>query len=86
MPAGARARAGATAGGTGDADLYLRRGAFPTAARNDCAAVRAGNQERCAVATPEPGTWYVGVAAYSPFAGVELAADWVLPPRRRLLR
>jgi M6 family metalloprotease-like protein len=86
VPAGARALAVTTTGGSGDADLYLRRGAFPTAARSDCAAVRAGNQERCAVDVPEPGTWYVGVAAYTPFAGVELAADWVLPPRRRLLR
>lgn len=86
VPAGTRALTVATAGGSGDADLYLRRGAFPTAARNDCAAVRAGNQERCTVDVPEPGTWYVGVAAYLPFAGVELAADWVLPPRRRLVR
>jgi M6 family metalloprotease-like protein len=84
VPAGARALSVSTAGGSGDVDLYLRRGAFPTVSRNDCAAVRAGNQERCAVASPAPGTWYVGVFTYAPFAGVELAADWALPPRRRL--
>jgi hypothetical protein len=86
VPAGARALAVSTAGGGGDLDLYLRRGAFPTLSRNDCAAVRAGTQERCAVASPAPGTWYVGVYAYAPFTDVELAADWVLPPRRRMTR
>ena len=86
VPVGARALAIATAGGAGDADLYLRRGSFPTASRSDCASLRAGNLERCVVAAPAPGTWYVGVAAYAPSAGVELTADWVLPPRRRLGR
>jgi M6 family metalloprotease-like protein len=86
VPAGARALAVATAGGAGDADLFLRHGSFPTESRSACASLRAGNEERCVVATPAPGTWYVGVAAYVPCAGVELAADWVLPPRRRLAR
>jgi M6 family metalloprotease-like protein len=86
VPPGARALTLTTAGGAGDADLYLRRGAFPTASRNECASVRAGNVERCVVTAPAPGTWFIGMAAYSAFSGVTLGADWTLPPRRRLPR
>ena len=86
VPAGARAFAVVTGGGSGDADLYVRRGAFPTASRSDCTSLRAGNQERCVVASPAPGTWFVGISAYAASAGVEVTADWVLPPRRRVAR
>jgi len=86
VPSGARALTLTSADGAGDADLYLRRGAFPTPSRYACASLRAGNAERCAVAAPAPGTWYVGIRAYQPSAGVTLAADWTVPPRRRLAR
>ena len=86
VPPGARAFTVVTAEGTGDADLYVRHGAFPTASRNACASLRGGSDERCVVATPAPGAWFVGVAAYSAFSGVTLGADWTLPPRRRLAR
>lgn len=49
--------------GTGDADLYVRKGGAPTAASYDCRPYRNGTSEECTVLGP--GTFYVGINGYA---------------------
>jgi endonuclease I len=76
VPAGATNLSVAISGGSGDADLYLRRASAPTTSSYDCRPYLSGNSERCAVAAPEAGTWHVMLRAYSSFSGVSLLADF----------
>ncbi|MEM1180786.1 MAG: PPC domain-containing protein [Acidobacteriota bacterium] len=49
-----------------DADLYLKLSAPPTETDNDCSSTAAGNaSERCTVASPTAGTWWIGVRGWS---------------------
>ncbi|MEM6794437.1 MAG: PPC domain-containing protein, partial [Acidobacteriota bacterium] len=49
-----------------DADLYLRQGAPPTELVSDCSSTFAGNSlERCVIANPIAGEWWVGVRGWS---------------------
>lgn len=59
-------------GGTGNADLFIRFGAPPTLAQNDGSSRSPGNQEEVTVASPKPGTYYIGLYAQSPYRGVTL--------------
>lgn len=61
-------------GGTGDADLYVRRGAAPTTSTYDCRPYVAGNNETCTLTVSTPGTYYIKVRGYSAFSGVTLKA------------
>ncbi len=61
-----------TNGGTGDVDLYVRFGALPTLAQSDAASAHADNLESVTVAAPRAGTYYIGLAAHSPYMGVTL--------------
>ncbi|MEM9303533.1 MAG: S8 family serine peptidase [Pseudomonadota bacterium] len=63
-------------GGSGDADLYVRFGSPPTTSTYDCRPYRNGNNETCSFATPNAGTWYVMVRAYSTFSGVTLSGSY----------
>lgn len=49
--------------GTGDADLYARKGAAPTAGSYDCRPYRNGSNEQCSIVGP--ATVYVGVNGYA---------------------
>jgi hypothetical protein len=53
----------ATMTGDGDADLYVRKGAAPTASTYDCRPYRDGSAEDCAIVGP--ATVYVGVNGYA---------------------
>lgn len=64
------------AGGTGDADLYLKAGAKPTDSVYDCRPYLNGNNESCTVAAPAATTYYVRLKGYSAFSGVTLKATW----------
>lgn len=59
-------------GGSGDADLYVRRGAAPTTSAWDYRPYLDGNEETVTVANPQAGTWYVMVRAYRTYEGVTL--------------
>ena len=61
-------------GGTGDADLYVRKGAAPTDSTYDCRPYRNGNSESCS--GNGGGTYYVRVKAYSSFSGVTLVGSY----------
>lgn len=75
VPAGARNLVIAISGGSGDADLYVRRGSAPTTSAYDCRPYRSGNAESCSFATPQAGTWHVLVRGYTSFSGVTLRAS-----------
>ncbi|NLB58835.1 MAG: hypothetical protein GX805_10300, partial [Gammaproteobacteria bacterium] len=75
VPAGARNLAIRISGGSGDADLYVRRGAAPTTSSYDCRPYRAGNNEGCTAASPQSGTYHVMVRGYSAYSGVTLTAS-----------
>jgi hypothetical protein len=51
--------------GTGDADLYVRRGSAPTTASYDCRPYQANSNETCSVTLTAPGTIHVLVRGYA---------------------
>ncbi|WP_251358185.1 S8 family serine peptidase [Kangiella sp. TOML190] len=76
VPAGATNLSFTMSGGTGDADLYTRRGAKPTTSSYDCRPYKAGNSETCTVAAPAADTYHVMIRGYSAYSGVTLVADY----------
>lgn len=63
------------AGGTGDADLYVRFGAAPTTATYDCRPYAAGNSESCVFEPSQAGNYYVMLNAYQAYSGVTLTVE-----------
>ncbi|CRI64467.1 Peptidase S8 and S53 subtilisin kexin sedolisin (modular protein) [Thiocapsa sp. KS1] len=82
IPSGATDLTIGTSGGTGDVDLYVRYGTLPTLSAYDCRPWNIGNTEVCDdFPTPiTPGTWYIGLYGFSPFAGVTLSVGYTAPP------
>ncbi len=80
VPAGATNLVARLTGGSGDADLYLRKGVQPTLTAYDCRPYTAGNEEECAVPAPQPDTYHVMVHAYSAISGVTLTLGYSSPP------
>lgn len=76
VPAGATDLSFVMTGGSGDADIYVRYGAAPTTSSYDCRPYRNGNEETCSFSTPQAGTYYVMVRAYSSFSGVSLTGSF----------
>ena len=76
VPTGASNLQVALSGGTGDADLYVRRGAAPTTSVYDCRPYQTGNNETCSFAAPQAGTWYVTVRGYSAYSGATLRGSY----------
>ncbi|MFN7723922.1 MAG: endonuclease [Rubrivivax sp.] len=76
VPAGATALSFKLSGGTGDADLYMRRAAVPTTSTYDCRSNGASNAETCSVATPTAATYYVRLVGYAAYSGASLVATY----------
>jgi hypothetical protein len=76
VPAGQTKLEISTSGGTGDADLYVKRGALPTTSSYDYRPFQFGNNETVAVNNPAADTWYIMIRAYNAFAGVTLLASY----------
>jgi hypothetical protein len=74
VPAGAARLTVSVAGGTGDVDLYVRRGGLPQEYVYDCRPFRPGNEETCTFVSPAAGAWYVMLRGYAAYAGVSLVA------------
>jgi len=72
VPAGQTKVVFTISGGTGDADMYVRRGSAPTTSTYDCRPYTSGNSETCTFNAPTAGTYYVNVRAYAAFSGVSL--------------
>ncbi len=76
VPSGASNLVIQTSGGSGDVDLYVRRGSQPTTSSYDCRPYKSGNAESCTFATPTAGTYHVMLRGYTAYAGVTLQASY----------
>lgn len=76
VPAGATGLKFVMAGGSGDADMYVKFGSAPTDTSYDCRPYVAGNSETCNIATAQAGTYYVRMKAYSAFSGVSITGSY----------
>jgi len=76
VPAGRSTLMVKIAGGSGDADLYVRFGSAPTDTTYACRPYLSGNTETCTISAPSTGTYYIRVKAYSTFSGVTLTATY----------
>jgi len=72
IPAGMATLDFVMSGGTGDADMYIKRGAQPTSSSYDCRPYKSGNNESCSFTSPTADTWHIGVYGYSAASGVSL--------------
>jgi aqualysin 1 len=81
VPEGATDLDISTFGGTGDVDLFVRRGSPPDlwAWEFDCASWNGDTRERCFLPEPAAGDWYVLLYTMEPYQGVTLLATATLP-------
>jgi bacillolysin len=63
-------------GGTGDCDLYVKRGAQPSSTVYDYRPYLSGNAESVSVTNPVAGDWYIGLNAYAAYSGLTLKATY----------
>ncbi|GEK10265.1 pre-peptidase C-terminal domain-containing protein [Pseudoalteromonas peptidolytica] len=63
------------AGGTGDADLYVRFGQKPTSELYECRPYENGNNELCTITAPAAGQWHIGLYGYAAYSGVTVEAN-----------
>ncbi|WP_414648847.1 pre-peptidase C-terminal domain-containing protein [Dokdonella sp.] len=75
VPAGASNLTVSIAGGSGDADLYVRLGSAPTTTSYNCRPYKSGNSETCSFSSPSAGKYYIRVRAYQAFSGVSLSTN-----------
>jgi serine protease len=66
-------------GGSGDADLYVKRGSKPTLSSYDYRPYLNGNNETVTVNNPASGDWYISMHGYSSYSGVSLKATYTAP-------
>ncbi|MBJ6761900.1 S8 family peptidase [Myxococcaceae bacterium JPH2] len=66
-------------GGSGDANMYVRNGDFPSRDVYACRPFVGGSTESCTFSNPAAGRWYVMIDGYSRFAGVYLGAVYSNP-------
>jgi bacillolysin len=76
VPASQTSLAIVMSGGTGDGDLYVKRGAQPTLTSYDYRPYLNGNNETVSVTNPVAGDWYISIYAYSTFASVSIKATY----------
>jgi len=63
-------------GGSGDADLYVRRAAPPTQTVFDCRPFRNGNNETCTFSNATGGTYHIMVRGYTAYSGVSVVVNY----------
>ncbi|HYI11794.1 MAG TPA: pre-peptidase C-terminal domain-containing protein [Thermoanaerobaculia bacterium] len=76
VPASQSSLAIVMSGGTGDADLYVKRGAQPTSTVYDYRPYLGGNAESVNVTNPVAGDWYISIYSYAAYSGVSLTATY----------
>jgi len=76
VPAGQARAVFTISGGTGDADLYVRRGAQPTTSLWDCRPYINGNNETCTFTNPVAGDYYVMLRGFAAYSGVTLTGQY----------
>jgi serine protease len=74
IPSGSTKLTVAISGSSGDADLYVRKGAAPTTSSYTCRPYLTGDNETCTINSPTAGaTYYIKVRAYATYSGVTLS-------------
>ena len=63
-------------GGTGDADIYVRRSTPPTIASSTAASENGGNEELISITNPASGTWYILIGLWDPYAATFIKANY----------
>ncbi|WP_245767520.1 PPC domain-containing protein [Stigmatella erecta] len=76
VPPGANNLRFVTSGGSGNGDLYVKRGTPPSDTSYDCKSTEATTQESCALAAAQAGTWYVRMQGPTAFSGVGLTGSY----------
>ncbi len=76
VPAGAKNLVVEMSGGQPDADLYMKFGAQPSLTSYDCRPYTSRNNEKCSIAAPKVGTYYIVVRGYTAFSGVVVKASF----------
>ncbi len=76
VPASQTSLAIVMSGGTGDGDLYVKRGSQPSLTVYDYRPFLSGNNETVNVTNPVAGDWYISIYAYSTFASVSIKATY----------
>ena len=76
VPAGASNLVFNLSGGSGDADLYVKFGTFPTSTDYDCRPYASGNNENCAIDPAQTGTYWVMLNGYSAYSGTTLVGSF----------
>jgi hypothetical protein len=79
VPSGAVGLTFKTAGGTGDADLYVRYSLTPDAASYDCRSMGVTTEDQCTVPSPQAGTYYVRLYGYGAYSGTSLTGTYATP-------
>lgn len=74
VPTGATLLTVTTSGGSGDLDLYVRRGQEPTTSAFDCESAGGDNAESCEIEDPAAGTWYIVLEGFEAYSGASLLA------------
>ncbi|MCP3058883.1 M9 family metallopeptidase [Myxococcus sp. K38C18041901] len=67
-------------GGTGNADLYVNHGIWPTATTYDYRPYLAGNDEAVVIPSPRSGYFYIMLKARQPYTGVKVEARFDTGP------
>jgi hypothetical protein len=80
VPAGKDSLVFTIAGGSGDADLYVRLGAKPTTSTWNCRPFINGNNETCTFNAPAAGQYYVMIRGFTAFSGVTLTGRTAMTP------
>ncbi|NVJ59612.1 MAG: trypsin-like serine protease [Gammaproteobacteria bacterium] len=75
VPNGSRNLVITTSGGSGDADLFVRRGQKPTTSNFDCRPYLNGNQETCRFSQAS-GTYHVMIRGWREYNNVSLRASY----------
>jgi hypothetical protein len=63
-------------GGSGDCDLYVKRGSKPTTSSWDFRPFLIGNNEKVDVVNPTATTWFIMLRAYQAYSGLTLVATY----------
>jgi vibriolysin len=80
VPAGQTTLVFTLAGGTGDADMYVRRGSRPTTSTYDCRPYLNGNNETCTINSPVAATYFVMLRGYTAYSGTSLRGTYSATP------
>ena len=76
VPSGQTSLVVTTTGGTGDADLYVKRGAQASSSTYDGKSEGSTSAETVTISNPVAGDFYVALYAYSTFSGVTVKATY----------